>query len=74
MRIKALQLTRCRRAGGLPGLPAGGRPVARQERRPPAGVPSGYTGGAQLSAGPLGSPKNVRGRPSALFSRWSFIQ
>src|SRR5262245_52164412 len=38
----------------MPGLPAGGRPVGWQGRRPPAGVSSGYTGDAQLSAGPLG--------------------
>ena len=35
---------------GLPGLPAGGRPGPGSTRRPPAGVSSGSTGGAQLSA------------------------
>jgi hypothetical protein len=42
---------------GLRGPRAGGRPGRWQRRRPPAGVSSGYTGGAQLSAGPLGGAK-----------------
>jgi hypothetical protein len=50
---KALQLTRRRRAA-CGGPPAGGRPGGWQERRPPAGVPWCYTGGAQLSARSVG--------------------
>ena len=57
MSNKALQLTRRRPGACEVRGPAGGR-VRWQERRPPAGVSSGYTGGAQLSA------VSVRPRPA----------
>jgi hypothetical protein len=59
MRIKALQLTRRRPGACEVRGPAGGR-TGWQERRPPAGVSSGFTGGAQLSA------RSVRPRFDAL--------
>src|SRR5262249_13220469 len=45
---------------GVPGLPAGRRPAGWQERRPPAGVSSGSTGGAQLSADPLDGARGAK--------------
>jgi hypothetical protein len=64
MTFKALQLTR-RRPGACEGYQPGGR-VGWQERRPPAGVSSGFTGGAQLSAGPLDGAE-TRGQPEDHF-------